>query len=45
MTILQTVADISSDKIRVEKFIETHNSLEFGPAHLHDIVEDFIADL
>lgn len=45
MSILQTVADISSDRVSVEKFIEACNKLELDPVHLQDAVEDFIADL
>jgi len=45
MSVLQTVVDMSSDRVSVEKFIETCNTLELDPVHLQDAVEDFIADL
>ncbi len=45
MSVLQTVADMSSDKVSVEKFVESCNRVELDPVHLQDAAEDFIAEL
>ena len=39
---LLSVRDVSADRTRVEKLIETCNRLGLSPAHLGDVVEDFL---
>ena len=43
--VLETVSDITSDKKSLEVLIQKCNSQKLSPIHLHDVIEDFLADL
>lgn len=39
------VSDVSDDRMAVERLIRDYNKYELDPIHLHDVIEDFLADL
>lgn len=39
---LEIIKDLSTDKSKVKKLVNTCNSLQLDPVHLCDIAEDFI---
>ena len=43
--ILDSVTDVTSDKVTMEQFVDRCNSLQLSPLHLHDAVYDFLAQI
>ena len=44
VAIIASVRDISPDKQRIERLAEQLNRLELSPAHLYDVIADFLAE-
>ncbi len=44
-TVIESFADLTDDEMSVDRLAEMCNSLELDPAHLCDVVEDFLASL
>lgn len=42
--IVATIRDITTDRERLFKFIQTCNLLELSPIHLYDVIEDFLTE-
>lgn len=38
------ISDISTDKSKVEKLVSLCNKLNLSPAHINDVIEDFLVD-
>lgn len=43
-TVLESMADITTDRERLLSLVEKCNTLKLSPIHLKDIVEDFILE-
>ena len=44
-TVIESFADLTDDEMSVDRLAEMCNSPELDPAHLCDVVEDFLASL
>lgn len=43
-TVIASVHDITNDKEKLSKLVDTCNRLELSVIHLYDVVEDFLVD-
>ena len=43
-TVVTAIRDITGDKEKLSKFVQICNQLELSVEHLHDAVEDFLAE-
>lgn len=43
-TVIARICDLSWDRERVKQLVKRCNRLRLSPIHLHDVVEDFLAE-
>ncbi len=44
MSVLQTLADVSSDRKGIDRLVDRCNTLKLDPMHLDEIVENFLQE-